>query len=217
MTLLLTGDEKAAIEARVAALEQTAGIEVVTVITAKSDEYPEIVWEAFAFGAAFTALAVVVADLLRPEWVTGALVFIPVIVVLAAGALCALATIYVPAFARLFLRKSRAEVEVTQYANGQFLQRELFATPARTALLVVVSMLERRVVILPDKGLRTHASAAEWDGVIARMTPLLVAGKTGAAVIAGLDAVSELLAGKALSRGPANVFADAPVVDGTQS
>lgn len=214
MTLLLAGEETAAIEARVAALERAAGIEVVTVITAKSDEYPEIVWEAFAFGAAFTALFVVVADVLRPEWVTGALVFTSVLAILAVGALCALASVYVPAFARLFLRKSRAEVEVAQYANAQFLQRELFATPARTALLIVISMLEHRVVILPDRGLRAHASAAQWDSVVARMTPLLAVGKTGAAAIAGLDAVSELLDGKSLPRGPANRFADAPVVDG---
>ena len=59
-----------------------------------------------------------------------------------------------PAFARLFLRKSRAAVEVLQYAKMQFLDRELFATPNRTAILVLVSMLERRVVILADKGLR---------------------------------------------------------------
>jgi len=217
VTVLLTDDEKAAIEARVAALEQALGIEVVTVVTAKSDEYPEIVWTAFAFGAAFAALFVAVADALRPEWVTSALVFSSVVAVLAVGALCALATVYVPAFARLFLRKSRAAVEVAQYANDQFLQRELFATPTRTALLVVVSLLEHRVVILPDKGLRAHASAAQWDGVIARMTPRLAAGATGAAVTAGLDAVAELLGGKPLPRGPANLFADAPVVDGKRS
>lgn len=216
MTALLTGEEKAAIEARVTALERAAGIEVVTVVTARSDSYPEVVWEAFALGASLAALLVTVADLLRPEWATGALVFTAVIVVLAAGALCALATVYLPSFARLFLRRSRAEVEVAQHANTQFLQRELFATPERTALLVVVSMLERRVVILPDRGLRAHASARQWDDVIARMTPLLAAGHTGAAVIAGLDAVSALLDGKPLPRGSANVFADAPVVDRTR-
>ena len=213
MTTLLTTDEKAAIETRVAALEQALGIEIVTVVTSRADAYPEIAWKAFAFGASFAALLVVVADVLRPDWVSSALVFTSVVVVLAIGASCALATVYVPAFARLFLRRLRADVEVAQYANAQFLHRELFATPARTALLVVVSLLEHRVVILPDKGLRAHASAAEWDGVIAKMTPQLAAGATGAAVIAGLDAAGDLLGGRALGRGAANLFADAPVVD----
>ena len=46
-----------------AALEQALGIEVVTVVTARSDAYPQIVWRAFALGAAFAALAVTLVDL----------------------------------------------------------------------------------------------------------------------------------------------------------
>ena len=49
--MLLTATDKQAIEARVAALEKQLGIEIVTVVTAKSDDYPEIVWKAFALGA----------------------------------------------------------------------------------------------------------------------------------------------------------------------
>lgn len=210
--MLLTATDKQAIEARVAALEKELGIEVVTVVTSKSDEYPEVVWKAFALGASLTALLVAIADVVRPDWVTTGLVFTSVVIVLAAGAACALATVYIPAFARLFLRKSRAEVEVAQYANDQFLERELFATPARTALLIVVSMLEHRVVVLPDKGLRAHLSAAQWDSVVTRMTERLAAGATGAAVLAGLGAVSEMLGGKIVGAADTNRFADAPVV-----
>lgn len=210
--MLLTIAEQQAIESRVAALEKDLGIEVVTVVTARSDDYPEVVWRAFALGASLTALAVAIADVARPDWVTSALVFTSLVVVLAVGALCALATIYVPAFARLFVRKSRAAVEVAQYANDQFLERELFATPGRTALLVLVSLLEHRVVVLPDKGLRAQLTPAQWDGVVARMTERLANGATGAAVLAGLDAVGELLAGKAQGPAAGNRFADAPVV-----
>lgn len=212
--MLLTVADQQAIESRVAALEKDLGIEVVTVVTARSDDYPEVVWRAFALGASLTALAVAIADVARPDWVTSALVFTSLLVVLGVGAACALATIYVPAFARLFVRKSRAAVEVAQYANDQFLERELFATPGRTALLVLVSMLEHRVIVLPDKGLRAHLTAAQWDSVVARMTERLDSGATGAAVLAGLDAVGELLAGKALGSAADNRFADAPVVKG---
>lgn len=210
----LTAADKEAIGARVTALEHALGIEVVTIVTTKSDEYPEIVWKAFAFGAVFTALFVVIGDVVRPDWVTGAQLFTSIVAVLAVGAMFALGAVYVPAFARLFLRKSRAEVEVAQYASDQFMARELFATPERNALLVVVSMLEHRVVILPDKGLREHVTPAQWDAVIARMTERLAAGATGEALLAGLDAVEALLRGKALLRRPANLFADTPIVDG---
>jgi len=210
----LTTADKDAIQSRVTALERSLGIEVVTVVAGKCDDYPETVWKAFAFGAVFTALIVVVADVLRPDWVTSALVFTSIVAVLAVGAASALAAVYVPSFARLFLRKSRAAVEVAQYANDQFMARELFATPGRNALLVVVGMLEHCVVILPDKGLRDHVTTAQWDEVIARMTGRLAAGATREALIAGLDAVESLLRGKAIQRGPANLFADTPIVDG---
>ena len=209
--MYLTPTDIQAIEARVAALEKDLGIEVVTIVVGKSDVYPETVWKAFALGSALTALVVTVCDLVHPDWVTSGLVLWSVVTILGAGVLCALASVYVPAFARLFLRKSRAELETSQYAKVQFLERQLFATPQRTAILVLVSMLERRVVILADVGLREHVTAAQWDGVVARMTEKLRVGATGAAVLAGLSGIGELLAGKVFARGPANLFADKPI------
>ncbi|MCC7039817.1 MAG: hypothetical protein IT516_05855 [Burkholderiales bacterium] len=209
----LGSDEKAAIAARVAALEEALGIEIVTVVSARSDAYPEVVWKAFAVGTAFAALALAIGDLVQPDWVSGGLVLTSLVVVLATGALAALAAAWVPAFGRLFLNPEEAQAEVMQRAHDQFLERELFTTPERTALLIMVSLFERRVVVLPDKGLRALAGAAQWRGVVERMTHELRRGATGAAVLAGLDAVHALLAGKPIARTAANVFADAPVID----
>jgi putative membrane protein len=209
--MFLSPTDMQAIEARVAAIEKAHGVEVVTVVVGKSDVYPEIVWKAFALGASLTALAVTVAEAARPDWLSASAVLSAVLAILGVGALCALASIYVPAFARLFLRKSRAALEVRQFANVQFLERELFGTATRTAILVVVSMLERRVVILADTGLHAHAGVADWDAVIARMTPLLGRGRTGEALQAGLAAIGEFLAGKNIARGPGNAFADKPI------
>ena len=106
----------------------------------------------------------------------------------------------------IVLRPFRAGDHVVAAGQeGTVLEIRVFQTRLRA--------FDHRVVILPDKGLRAHASAAEWDGVIAKMTPQLAAGATGAAVIAGLDAAGDLLGGRALGRGAANLFADAPVVD----
>lgn len=116
-----------------------------------------------------------------------------------------------PAFARLFLRESRATLEVSQYAKVQFLERGLFATATRTAVLLTVSLLERRVVILADRGLDARVGAAEWDAVIARMTGPLKARRVGDAVLAGLDGIGTLLRGKGIARGTGNTFGDAPV------
>lgn len=209
----LTAADSQAIEQRVRALERAIGVDVVTIVVGKCDAYPEIVWNAFALGASLAALVVVVGDLVRPDWVTSAAIVTSVVAVLGVGALCALASVYFPGFARLFLRDARAALETSQYAKVQFLDRQLFATRTRTAILVLVAMLERRVVILTDVGLRDAVTVAEWDAVIAKMTEQLRARAPRDAVLAGLDAIDGLLESKGIVRGD-NAFADAPVEDG---
>jgi putative membrane protein len=209
--MYLTSTDMQSIEARVAALEKDLGVEVVTMVVGKSDTYPETVWKAFALGASLTALVVTAGDLLHPAWVTSFLVLSSVVAILGVGALFAIADVYVPAVTRLFIRDSRATLEATQYAKAQFLERELFETSQRTAVLMLVSLLERRVVILADTGLQSRVTTAEWDGVISRMTPRLRAGATGEAILAGLAAIGELLSGKGVARGTGNVFGDAPI------
>ncbi len=49
--MYLTPADMQSIEARVGALEKDLGVEVVTMVVAKSDTYPETVWKAFALGA----------------------------------------------------------------------------------------------------------------------------------------------------------------------
>lgn len=209
--MFLASNDKEAINAAVAALEREHGVELVTLVVGRSDDYPETVWTAFALGAALTALVVSVVELFRATWTTSAAILWSFMAIVGIGALFALAAVYVPAFARWFLRDTRAAGEVLQYAKTQFLERELFATPHRTAILVLVSMLEHRVVILADTGLRPHVSAAQWNAVVARMTEKLKAGECGAAILAGLAGIGEALAGKAIPRGAANRFPDAPV------
>ena len=213
--MFLTPNETEAIEARVAELEAACGVEVVTMIVGKSDVYPETVWKAFALGTAATCLAVTLADVVRPEWVTATTFLASAIATLGVGALCALLAVCVPAFARLFLRASRADLEAHQFAKVKFLERDLFATPGRTAILLLVSVFERRVVILPDTGLHAWVSTSEWDAVIARMTASLGAGRAGAALLDGLAGMSELLQSKGFTCAtPAGVFGNAPIEDG---
>lgn len=209
---MIDSPDQVAIKARVAELEAAFGVEVVTMVVGKSDVYPETVWKAFALGAALTGLVVAAHDLLRPPWTATSGALWPAVAMLGIGALWALGAVCVPAFARVFLRQSRAELEVAQFADVQFLQRELFATPSRMAVLMLASRLEQRVVIRADVGLRDKVSVAEWDAIIARMLPGLRAGATAAAMLAGLDALRELLASKGLAPvSRENRFDDGPI------
>ena len=209
--MFLTAADSQAIEQRVHALERAIGIQVVTMVVGKCDVYPETVWKAFALGSSLAALVVAVGDVLHPEWMSSTTIISSIVSMLAIGALCALASVYIPGFARLFLRDTRATAEVFQYAKVQFLDRQMFATRERTAILVLVAMLERRVVILTDTGLRDAVTVAEWDAVIATMTERLRAGAACEALLAGLDAIGNLLSTKGVVRGDGNAFVDAPI------
>jgi putative membrane protein len=177
--------------------------------------YPEIVWKAFALGASLAGLAVSVCEVLSPSWTATGAALVDALAILGAGAVSAVLTLYLPGLARLFLRRTRAELEVRQYAQLQFLSREMFATPDRTAILLLTSLLEHEIVLLPDRGIAERVPAAAWDAVIARMQPLLRSRQTAAAVLAGLDALGEILAGKGFRRDASgrggNRFPDPPV------
>jgi uncharacterized membrane protein/uncharacterized protein with GYD domain len=193
-SMFLTTAEANAIAGRIAAIEAHTGVQVVAAVVGRAARYPEARWKAFAFAVAFAAAGVVAWTWLRPGWSVMGATLGGIVAILGAGIASALIATWSERCERLFVRRNRAEVEVGQYAEGLFLARELYATPSRTAVLLVVSLLERVVVVRADRGFAGRIAADEWDGVVAPMTTALRAGRRAAAVEAGLDALEALLA-----------------------
>jgi putative membrane protein len=82
---------------------------------------------------------------------------------------------------------------VEQYARAYFLEREVFGTRERTGLLVLVSLFERKVAILPDTGLADRLPAEALAAVVTHMRPQLSRGARFAALSAGLTALEKAL------------------------
>ena len=139
------------------------------------------------------ALAVVLADGLRPDWASSYLALQHVVTILGIGATSALLAVFVPPYARLFLTRLRRDTEVRHYAESMFLRRELFDTRGRNGILLLVCMFERKVEIRADTGLHGRVGEPQWRSVIARMTPALAAGRTGEALLQGLARLDEIL------------------------
>jgi putative membrane protein len=211
--MFLTTAEADAIDAAVARVEAHTGVQIVTAVVGKSDSYVELPWKAFALGASLAAFGVVLVDAWRPAWPTATTALVHAVVMLGVGGASALFAVFVPAFGRLFLRATRSELEVRQYAESLFLRRGLFGTAERTGVLVLVSLFERRVEILPDTGLHGPASEADWGTVVARMTPLLRRRRPFHALEEGLGAIDALLAGKGFrtAAAAANELPDRPI------
>ena len=191
--MFLTRAELDAVDARIAEIEAATGVEIVASVIGKADAYPELPWKAFALGTALTALALAVVDALAPAWPLPQGALVVGVAILGVGAVLALAAVFAPGFARLFLRATRRELEVRQYAQALFLERELFRTKTRTGILLLVSLFERRVEIVADRGFRGRIGESDWRQVVARMTPELTERQPAAALLTGLDALADLL------------------------
>ena len=193
MKQTLSDEDRNQLDTLISDAEKRTNTQIVLALIQRSDSYAELPWKAFALGASVTGLIVFILNLLFYDWYPITTVLIAVAGVLAGGAVFALLTLLIPGFARRFLSAIRAEVEVQQYAESLFLSRELFSTSKRTGILMLVSLFERKVVILPDKGLSDQLPGDAQHRIIAAMTPFLKRKEIRQAFEAGLEQLSHTL------------------------
>ena len=120
MERILSDHEHSRLDECIAEAEKRTKAQIVLAVIKRSDAYAELPWKAFALGASIAGLLVFILDLIFYYWISHAMALVAVGVTLAAGAVLALLTVFVPGFARLFLSAHRAELEVRQYANRSF-------------------------------------------------------------------------------------------------
>jgi uncharacterized membrane protein len=75
-----------------------------------------------------------------------------------------------------------------------FAQLRVWDTQANNGVLVYLLLAEHRIEIVADRGLDAMVSAEQWRGVCVLMEERLKAGEAEAAAIAGVAAISDLLA-----------------------
>ena len=182
----LTDNQNAHVNELARNLELRTGVEFQAAVVGKCDTYPEIPWKAFALGASIGALASIVFHLLNPAWLTPWTHLFSLAWTLGAGALAAVLTPFWPALARLFLDSQRADTESRQYAQGLFLEQELFRTPQRNAILMLIGLFEHRVVLLPDNGLDSRLKPEQIEAVIGCMRAHLRRGDHFEALASGI-------------------------------
>lgn len=210
----LTEQEQRHLDRRVAEAEKRTGCQIVLAVIARSDDYPELPWKAFALAAAVAGFAAMLLDQFRADWHAAGTVFFVVTATLVSGAGSALLTVAWPGFARLFLDRSRAEAESRQYAEALFLKRELFGTKRRNGILLFVSLFEREVVVLPDSGLASRLGTGALQPIVERMTTTLGNGQIGRALDQGLLSLEEALSSTAPGSISVNELPDSIVQEG---
>ncbi|MEI6610029.1 MAG: TPM domain-containing protein, partial [Deltaproteobacteria bacterium] len=178
----LNVEERGQLDRRIADAEKRTGAQIVLAVIERSDSYAELPWKAFALGASIAGFLVLGMNLLWPLPSPTTAALLAIVMMLSAAAGFALLCVFSPDFARLFLHAHRAEVEIRQYAESLFLSKQMFTTTKRKAVLLLVSIFERQIFVLPDTGLVSKLNQEATDNIIQHMRPYLIAGKTARAL-----------------------------------
>ena len=161
----LSEQERLEINRLVARFENATGVQAVAAVTPKADPYPEIPWKAFALGASLAGMVAALHPTVIRIWSDTGVAALDAMLILGCGVVFAALGAFVPAIGRLLLDRVRARAEAQQYAKELFLERELFRTRSRRAVLVVMCRFEGLAVVVADSGLAQYAPPAELGAI----------------------------------------------------
>jgi putative membrane protein len=191
MKPILTDNERKAIEALIAKIEQDTASELVTVIYTKSSNYT-----AFRMGWATTLslVSVVLLDLRFP--------FVPVLELFATEGLLAVLYYWILGYSPLL------KLIVPHWAKAQavhdkvrllFLELGVTETRDRSGIIIFLSEFERRVEILGDRGIYEYLGESAWKALTSELTSAIRRGTA----FDGLKNILEKLGTQLIAKFPA--------------
>jgi putative membrane protein len=155
VTSILSEADAREVEAAIGRVEAQTAAEVVVAVVPQSQEY----WRGRVLLALAWSLASGLAFLWLEPWREPALVLL---IQVAVGAI-AFAVAGLGPWRGWLLWGAEAERAVRARSLQLFAERGLYGTRGRTALLIFVSELERRVVLLGDRSLNDELGQRGWD------------------------------------------------------
>ena len=190
--LLFSNEDKKRIAEAVKEAEKRTSGEIVPYVVGRSDAYPEA-WLRGGSLAAFLVLFVFsVINLGTDWWLPLTLAEIAAITVLAFG-LGGLLVTYVPILKRAVIPDTMEQQRVDERASLAFLEEEVFSTRERTGILIFISLFERRVCILGDKGINELVKKEEWDGIVQIVVQAMKSGSPADGMLEAVWKCGELL------------------------
>jgi putative membrane protein len=184
---LLDPADRQRIEAAVIEAERATRGEIVVAVVRASDEYGSAGWR---LAVALAALAFLGLAHLRPD--------LPLLAYLAAQGAALLAghaLARLDPVRRLLVSDDLAERRVRQRAARAFEENGLGRTAGRTGILLLASLLERRVVVLADEGVHRVLDLGEsWQEVVDLAVAGLREGRPAEGLVAAVGRCGETLA-----------------------
>jgi len=178
-------DEERIRQAVVEAESRTRG-EIVPMIVSASDPYAHL---HVAGGIAFAVTAFVIGITLMPKIHPSWYLIFEIIGYTIGSLLFRLDIIK-----RLFLANREMEEKVFDRALRAFYEHELHKTKESTGILILASLLERRVQLLADRGIHEKVGDQEWQKAVDLLTRALKEKRTGDGFCEAIAVCADVLA-----------------------
>lgn len=158
-----TPQEKEQIRQAVANAEGSTAGEIATMVVARSDSYHEAVTLGAVLGSAMLALLIAIVSQHVTIWS-----YLPLAIILYFP--FQLLVRRVPSLQRPFIAGSRLEEAVRERAVRAFYEKGLYRTADETGILIFISIFERKVWILGDRGINSRISTDSWQQLVKVLT-----------------------------------------------
>ena len=183
---MISNNDKKQIRELITDAEKRSNSELVPMIVGRSDNYPAAQWRSaiivsflFSLGLYFSPLTII--NPIYFLWIQ-----IP-------GLLLGYYLGTIPRFTRLLITNKEVEYEVTQRAIEAFFEHNLHTTEKHNGVLIFVSILERKIKIITDVGVKQKVDQKIWDEIIYAFTEKVQKGEIADALKDAIDAASHVL------------------------
>ena len=186
---IFTPDKEKQVEEAIGRAESKTSGEIVPMVVDQSDSYLHVDF--------LGALIVQFAAFLAAVWLLPACDYLLLLAVQVAGLVTGfIAFRLVAPLKRICLSTKVAEEEVFERALRAFRELELSRTAERTGILILVSLLERRVQVLADSGINARVKPGTWNLVVDVVLAGIRRGDLCQGLCAAIDQCGEILAGE---------------------
>jgi putative membrane protein len=209
---MLSEDERARVRAAVDKAEAGLAAEIVPCVFAQSSPYPETTWAGAAAAVGAACGALFLTDVVHPLWLplSTLILFVP-----AAAFVGAALGHWCPPVKRFLIGPHRMEESAHRRAKEVFFDRGIARTKSRDGVLIFASLLERRVVVLADEGVRVQVRAEAWRPAIDAMIAAAGDGRVADGLVAAVEkAAAALRAAGVTGKGGGELGDDAIEGDG---
>ena len=181
----LTAEERERIAATVTAVQKRTKAAFVSAILPISDRYSLFppVWGAFLAIAALGILA-----LLRPDLTIGTAFLVTALLFVAFTFILDWLPLRI-----LVVPKSLKQRLASELAHREFAARILASAQHRNGILLFVSLRERYVEIIADRGIHSRVAEGTWDKIVAEFLAAVKAGRLAEGLIAAVESCGAVL------------------------